>query len=180
MPLFSVTVPSVVVSTGASFTASSVTVTVSVSTLSPSVTWTPRSYAVVTNPSSFAAANDDGLVTTAYDLGVQVTDGDKVDTDTVTVTLEAVNDAPVLTTTDGTVTENSGNLTTEVASVGATDDDNAAADLSYSITSGNDAGYFTIDGATGAITLTAAGVAAANDDGLVTTAYNLGPDCMRS
>ena len=81
----------------------------------------------------------------------------------------AVNDAPSIGTATGTtVLENSGNTSTSVGSVSATDVDDTG--LFYSITNGDANGFFVID-ETGNITLTTSGSVAVNQDNLVTTTY---------
>jgi len=83
----------------------------------------------------------------------------------------AVNDAPSIGTATGTtVLENSGNTSTSVGSVSATDVDDTA--LFYSITNGDPNGFFFID-SIGDITLTTSGSVAVNQDNLVTTTYTL-------
>ena len=84
----------------------------------------------------------------------------------------AVNDAPVIgSQTETTVLENSGDTSTSVGSVSATDVDDSS--LTYSITDGNASEFFTIGPSTGNITLTTAGAVEVNQDNLVTTTYTL-------
>ncbi|QOF76727.1 tandem-95 repeat protein [Variovorax sp. 38R] len=93
-------------------------------------------------------------------------------TSTVTVTVAPVNDAPVfvdgggkpVNTTDGYVFGYDENRPagTVLGTVRATDVDSA--NVTYSILSGNDNGYFAIDPVTGAISLTPAGAAAFVND----------------
>ncbi len=93
-----------------------------------------------------------------YDVVVQVSDGLNTDSQSLAVTVTAVNDtAPVITSNGGgataaiTVAENS----TAVTTVTATDADGGST-LSYSITGGADAGRFSIDSNTGVLTFMAA------------------------
>ena len=109
-----------------------------------------------------------------FDLTVE--DGDEdlstPSTQSVFVSVTPVNDTPVIDSQTGTtVLENSGNTSTSVGSVMATDADDPS--LTYSITSGNASGFFTIDPSTGNITLTTAGAVEVNQDNLVTTTYTL-------
>ena len=84
----------------------------------------------------------------------------------------AVNDAPVIgSQTETKVLENSGDTSTSVGSVSATDVDDSS--LTYSITDGNASEFFTIGPSTGNITLTTAGAVEVNQDNLVTTTYTL-------
>ena len=101
----------------------------------------------------------------------EVTDGTAVVTNTATITIIGANDAPVFISTDNTpqteaysfdYNENSA-AGTVLGTVAATDAD-AHDHVTYSITSGNDAGYFAIDATTGEITLTDAGAAAFTND----------------
>ncbi len=90
-------------------------------------------------------------------LTVEVTDSGPVDprTDTasITINLRDVNEfAPVLDDLTLSIAENSANGTL-VGTVAATDDD-ATKSLTYSIASGNGLGLFSIDSATGAISVT--------------------------
>ncbi|WP_062474967.1 tandem-95 repeat protein [Variovorax boronicumulans] len=93
-------------------------------------------------------------------------------TSTVTVTINPVNDAPVFVDGGGTPVDSATGYVfgydenrtagTVLGTVRATDIDSAT--VTYSILSGNDNGYFAIDPATGAISLTAAGAAAFVND----------------
>lgn len=89
----------------------------------------------------------------------------------VTVNDTSVNTPPVVTA-DQVFTINEGSAAD--AAIGAVAAVDAQADaITYAIASGNDDGYFAIDSATGALSLTAAG-AAAIDAESATTAYTLG------
>ena len=96
---------------------------------------------------------------TSHDITVRATSADgSSSTRTFTIALGPVNDnAPVITSNGGggsasvTVAEN----TTAVTTVAATDADLPAQTVSYSISGGADAGRFTIDSATGALTFSA-------------------------
>ncbi|MCM2372825.1 DUF4347 domain-containing protein [Aporhodopirellula aestuarii] len=86
-----------------------------------------------------------------YDVTVQVSDGSLTDTQSIAVTVTAVNDnAPAITSNGGganaaiNVTEN----TTSVTTVMATDDDLPGQTLTYSI-SGTDAAKFSINSSSG-------------------------------
>ncbi|RIX82857.1 tandem-95 repeat protein [Acidovorax cavernicola] len=93
-------------------------------------------------------------------------------TSTVTVTIDPVNDAPVFVDGGGTPVNTATGYVfgydenrpagTVLGTVRATDIDSTT--VTYSILSGNDDGYFAIDPATGAISLTAAGAAAFVND----------------
>ncbi len=92
--------------------------------------------------------------TASFDLTVTVSDGELTDDATVTINLnnlpEEGNDRPEIQDAEFTIDENSADGT-EVGTVIATDLDGNI--LSYSITGGNDSGAFTIDPATGLITV---------------------------
>ncbi len=97
-------------------------------------------------------ANFNGVDTILY----TVADGDilagntKTDTATVTVTVNAVNDAPVIADQAFSVAEESSDGAA-VGTVLATDADDTS--LAYAIIAGNGLGLFAIDAETGAITL---------------------------
>ncbi|WP_420103377.1 cadherin domain-containing protein, partial [Bosea sp. (in: a-proteobacteria)] len=82
-----------------------------------------------------------------YDVTVLVSDGTNARTQTVSVTVTDVAEAPTITSA-GTATVNEGQ--SAVLTVAATDPD-AGTTLSYSISGGADAGAFTIDAQTGAL-----------------------------
>jgi Ca2+-binding RTX toxin-like protein len=109
----------------------------------------------VTAP-SFAAPTDVGG-NSIYDVIVQVSDGNLVDTQAIAVTVTNVNEAPVITSNGGGVTaaasvaENSSVVTT----VTATDPD-AGAIVTFSIAGGADATKFTIDPTTGVLSFVTA------------------------
>jgi gliding motility-associated-like protein len=84
-------------------------------------------------------------------LTVRVSDGTNNDNATITIDLNNLNDnAPVATDATVSIDENSANGT-PVHSVAATDADGNS--LTYTITSGNTTGAFTINSATGAVTV---------------------------
>ncbi|WP_390342602.1 tandem-95 repeat protein [Variovorax boronicumulans] len=93
-------------------------------------------------------------------------------TSTVTVTIDPVNDAPVFVDGGGTPVDTATGYVfgydenrpagTVLGTVHATDIDSA--NVTYSILSGNDQGYFAIDPITGEISLTSAGAAAFVND----------------
>ncbi|PAO40758.1 hypothetical protein BST54_23290, partial [Vibrio vulnificus] len=86
---------------------------------------------------------------------------------------DGVNDAPTIDTATGSPqVENVAKAGDTVATFTASDLDGD--DVTYSITSGNDNGYFAIDSATGVVTLTAAGETALANDALTDTDYRLG------
>lgn len=96
-----------------------------------------------------------GLLSSAppYALTVSVTDdgtGTLTDTATVNVTVNEVNDAPVINNQTFAVDENNANGSS-VATVAATDADGHS--LQYSITAGNGDGIFAINATTGEITI---------------------------
>ena len=96
--------------------------------------------------------------TQSYTLVVEASDGSNTGTTTVAIAVTSYNDfPPVLTPTGATVniTESSG-VGTAVVTVVATDDDlGTDGVITYSITSGNTDGRFSINPATGAVTLAA-------------------------
>ncbi|NOY62254.1 MAG: cadherin repeat domain-containing protein [Gammaproteobacteria bacterium] len=86
-----------------------------------------------------------------YALTVQVSDGVLTDSGTVTVALSDANEAPVIADQSlASVAENAGNGAV-VGSVSASDPEVDA--LTYSIIAGNDGGVFTIDAATGVVSV---------------------------
>ena len=89
-----------------------------------------------------------------YDVTVQVRSGSQTTTQTIAVTVTAVNDhTPVITS--GAVVSVAENATA-VTSVTASDADLPAQTLTFSITGGADAARFTIDAATGVLSFLAA------------------------
>jgi hypothetical protein len=109
---------------------------------------------------SFLAAPDFETPTDAggdnvYDVTVQVSDGQgSTDSQAIAVTVTSANDnAPVITSgATASVAEN----TTAVMTVTATDSDQPAQTLSYSIVGGADAAKFTINASTGALSFVSA------------------------
>jgi len=94
----------------------------------------------------------------AYVVTVQASDGTNTDTQTITVYVDDINDAsPVITSDGGDATASVGASegATAVTAVTATDAD-AGATLSYSIVGGADAGAFSINASTGALTFQSA------------------------
>ncbi|WP_434762799.1 tandem-95 repeat protein [Vibrio fortis] len=124
-----------------------------------------------------ALANDK-LTDTDYVLGVTATDGTDNSAEAfATIKFDGVNDAPVIDTATGsTQVENVAQEGDTVATFTASDLDNDDADVTYSITSGNENSYFTINEDTGVVTLTAAGEQALANDKLTDTDYVLGCD----
>ncbi|MEJ0074007.1 MAG: M10 family metallopeptidase C-terminal domain-containing protein [Alphaproteobacteria bacterium] len=111
---------------------------------------TTGALAFITAP-NFEAPADAGA-NNVYDVVVQASDGDgAIDTQTLTVTVGNVNEAPVITSHGGgdtaalTVVEN----TAVVGTVVASDPDGTTP--TYSIAGGADAALFTIDATTGAL-----------------------------
>ncbi|PLK49628.1 cadherin domain-containing protein [Uliginosibacterium sp. TH139] len=104
------------------------------------------------NPSDSGANN-------VYDVIVQVSDGSLTDTQAIAITITAVNDGtPTLTSHGGgtsasiSVAEN----TSAVTTLTATDSDLPAQTLTYSITGGTDAAFFTINSSTGELSFSTA------------------------
>ncbi|NQY58352.1 MAG: tandem-95 repeat protein, partial [Ilumatobacteraceae bacterium] len=93
---------------------------------------------------------------------------------TITITVSGSNDAPVFNTNTGsTKVENVGQAGDTVATFIASDLDGA--NVTYSISSGNDNNYFEIkDDSSGVVTLTVEGEAALANDALVDVIYTLG------
>uniref|UniRef100_UPI0035B2446B cadherin domain-containing protein n=1 Tax=Zoogloea sp. TaxID=49181 RepID=UPI0035B2446B len=108
---------------------------------------------------SFATAPDYEAPTDAggnnvYDVTVQATDGALSSTKAIAVTVTAVNDnTPVITSG---ATANVAENTTAVMTVTATDADQPAQTLTYSIVGGADAAKFTINSSTGALSFATA------------------------
>ncbi len=80
--------------------------------------------------------------TPSYELTVEVSDGVLVSQASVTITIENVNELPVVTDYTFSIAENSANGTA-LGTIVATDPEGEA--LAFSIESGNSAGIFTID-----------------------------------
>ncbi len=96
--------------------------------------------------------NLDRETTASYGLTVEVSDGTNTDTAAITVNVGDINEfAPVANDATVAINEDAANGTS-VHSVVATDQD-ATANLTYSITGGNADGVFTIDANTGEITI---------------------------
>jgi hypothetical protein len=93
-----------------------------------------------------------------FSLLVQVTDdgGTTTDTATVTVNIQDANDIPTISPQSFSVDENS-LATTPVGTVLANDADTPAS-LTFAITVGDPTGFFTINGLTGAISVSRAGL----------------------
>ena len=83
-------------------------------------------------------------VTETFALTVQVSDGSLTDTATVTVNLNDINDAPVVSAATFPLDENSG-ASTVVGTVTAVDEDLPAQTLTWSIAGGNTGDAFAID-----------------------------------
>jgi VCBS repeat-containing protein len=89
-----------------------------------------------------------------YDVTVQVSDGALTDAQAIAVSVTPVNEfAPVITSNGGgsTASVSLAENTTAVTTVTATDADQPAATLSYSIVGGADAAKFSIESSTGAL-----------------------------
>ncbi len=101
-------------------------------------------------------ANLDGI----YVVTVQVSDGTRTDTQTISVTITDVNEFSVGTVTDSnvatnTVAENATIGTTVGLTAAATDADGTTNTITYSLVN-NDGGRFTIDSSTGVVTVAGA------------------------
>lgn len=120
-------------------------------------------YAIIAgnNDGIFAIDANTGAVTVAdgsqwgsappsYSLTVEASDGTNTTTAALTITLNEINDAPVVNNQSFSIDENRPNGS-PVGTVAATDADGNA--LSYAITAGNGDGIFTIDANSGAITI---------------------------
>ena len=117
----------------------------------------------VTDPAAFTINPGTGAITvgnraalnyeatTTFTLAVRVSDGSLTDTATVTVNLNDINDAPVVSAATFPLAENSP-ATTVVGTVTATDEDLPVQSLTWSITGGNTGDAFAIDD-TGQITV---------------------------
>ena len=121
---------------------------------------------ILTQAGVDAINSDAGVDLTSLNLGVTASDGSHSSSEsTVTVNIDRINDnAPVMDTAAGsTVTEGSVAAGDVVATFTASDLDDADT-VTFSLTSGNDQGYFAINAATGEVSLTQAGVDAINSD----------------
>jgi uncharacterized delta-60 repeat protein len=106
-----------------------------------------------------------------YDVIVQASDGVFSDTQVIAVTLMAVNDqTPVITSS---ATANVAENTTVVQTVTATDADQPAQTLSYSIVGGADVAKFTIDRNTGALRFVTAPDCESPTDGGANNVYDV-------
>ncbi len=120
---------------------------------------TNGAFAINTGTGEITVANSAALdfeTTPVFNLTVQVEDsGTLTDTATVTVNLNDLNDAPVITSNGGgaaasvNVAENSTAITTATA----TDSDVPVQTLSYAVSGGADAALFSIDSGTGVLTV---------------------------
>ncbi|ARU48273.1 hypothetical protein Sdiek1_1107 [Sulfurospirillum diekertiae] len=126
------------------------------------------------------AANQlaEGETKTETFMAMVTDDKGAIATQAVTITIHGTNDAPVFVVEDNqpsysfNYNENS-TTATVLGTVHATDVDNGS-HVSYSIQSGNDAGYFAINSTTGVITLTEAGTHAfTNDFEALSNVHNL-------
>jgi type III secretion system FlhB-like substrate exporter len=132
---------------------------------------------------SFLAAPDFETPTDAggdnvYDVTVQVSDGQgSTDSQAIAVTVTAANDnAPVITSgATASVAEN----TTAVMTVTATDSDQPAQTLSFSIVGGADAAKFAINSSTGALSFLAAPDFEAPTDAGGNNVYNVTVQVVR-
>ncbi|KKD58306.1 hypothetical protein RN22_21870 [Grimontia sp. AD028] len=115
-----------------------------------------------------ATINDDDAEISAINFTVTASDGSRTGSDDANVTVTRVNDNdPVITLTEVGVAEESVSVDTVVATISASDADEN--ELTFTI-SGANADWVTIDG--NEVKLTAAGVAAINDDGAEISAIN--------
>ncbi len=117
----------------------------------------------------------DSLQIVTNDLGGFGTGGALSDTDSLAITVDAVNDAPVITSNGGGV---SASVTiaeggTSVTTVVATDADLPAPALTYAIVGGADAAKFTINPATGALSFVGAQNLEAPTDANVDNVYEV-------
>ena len=105
------------------------------------------------NYESTADSGNDGV----YDVIVQVSDGMLTDTQTLSITVTDVNEAPTITSNGGgdTASINVAENQTAVTTVTSTDVD-AGATKTFSITGGNDQNLFQIDANTGVLTFKSA------------------------
>ncbi|WP_447971265.1 LamG-like jellyroll fold domain-containing protein [Nitrospira sp. M1] len=96
-------------------------------------------------------------------------------TDTASITVTAVNDAPVITSDGGGGTANSSVVegNTAVTTVVATDVDVPADTLSYSLVGGSDQGFFSIDPNSGALTFQTAPAFASPADADMDNVYDV-------
>ena len=117
---------------------------------------------------TYSADNSQAAIQSLED-GASATDSITVSsldgtTHQVNITINGTNDVPTIdNVTSSTLTEESVSAGDVVANFSATDVD-AGNTLTYSLTEGNDDGYFAINSSTGQVTLTQAGVDAINRD----------------
>ncbi|MBE3667743.1 hypothetical protein BOO25_02135 [Vibrio navarrensis] len=123
-----------------------------------------------------SVSGSDLAVDTAFEVTVNSTDAAGNEVTSTGESVHRINDAPTFDTATGsTVTEESVSVGDVVATFTTRDLDDVNGEISYSITSGNDNGYFAIDSETGEVTLTQAGVDAINSDaGVDLTSLTLG------
>ncbi|MBF0371201.1 MAG: cadherin domain-containing protein [Magnetococcales bacterium] len=109
-----------------------------------------------------SSVGDDNLdfeETVQYVLGIQASDGVNIsNTENYTINLTDVNDSPPVMVEGGpfTVTEDSG-VGVSVGVISSSDADSTGESPSYSIVSGNADAFFTIDSATGELTVSSQG-----------------------
>ena len=123
-----------------------------------------------------AINSDVGVDLTQLTFGVRASDGaHHSDEMLVTVDLTRVNDnAPVIDAASGsTVTEENLSAGDLVATFTASDLDDTD-NVSYSLSSGHEQGYFSINAETGEVRLTQAGVDAINNDVMALTELTVG------
>ena len=129
---------------------------------------------------SFVSAPDfeapaDSNADNVYQVTVRVSDGFLVDSQGISVTVTAIDEAPVIISNGGsdgaTVLVAEG--TTAVTTVTATDLDQPLQPLTFSITGGSDASRFTIDSKTGVLTFSSPPSATAPTDSNSDNTYNL-------
>ncbi|HYE45769.1 MAG TPA: cadherin domain-containing protein [Caulobacter sp.] len=89
-----------------------------------------------------------------YDVVVQVSDGTNTDTQAIAVTVTDLNEAPAITSNGGGATGAASVQENEAGVTVVTAFDPEGATITYSIVGGVDAGFFTIDSSTGALTFT--------------------------
>ncbi|MCJ8192049.1 cadherin repeat domain-containing protein, partial [Sphingomicrobium aestuariivivum] len=120
-----------------------------------------------------AAANDFETLANAHVLTIAASDGSSTTSMDVTLSETDVDEGPAFTGTNATDGGGSPSYAFTYAENQAADavlgqvfasDPDAGASLTYSISAGNDDGWFAIDGSSGEISLTAAGAAAAAND----------------
>ena len=123
---------------------------------------------VVLTAAGVTAVNDDVLDLTSLTVEVEVTANGQSASDSDTVTINRVDEGPVIDVTANAITEESVDTSTVVATFTSSDPEGDA--LSHVILN-NSNGYFTLSGNT--VLLTAAGVAAVNNDALDLTSLTV-------